>query len=116
LRRAWGFGTLAMHSVGLRIVTAAALLCVQACGHGLITVPKPRTGTNEAGANKGTITTSVPTGAGAKAPCGTDSTDRGTSVSATYAPGETVTVKWTMGAAHPGDCMIKIVSQANPTR
>ena len=53
-------------------------------------------------------------GSGAKAPCGTDSTARG-AVAATYTPGETVTVKWDMGAPHAGDCMVKIVSGPNPT-
>ena len=36
----------------LRAVLSTALLGC-AAGHGLITTPKPRTGTNQAGANKG---------------------------------------------------------------
>ena len=68
-------------------------------GHGILTTPAPRDGTNVAGGNKGN-------NAG---PCGTQTDDAGTPT-ATLAAGEQTTVRYNLVAAHNGPCEVRIAA------
>jgi predicted carbohydrate-binding protein with CBM5 and CBM33 domain len=77
------------------------VLAGRAHAHGLLTIPAPRAGTNQAGANKNSNT-----------PCGSNTATKGAS-SATLQAGATSTIEWNFGAAHAGPCTIKIAGGAD---
>jgi len=92
---------LEMAHTALTAALAAALCLVrQADGHGLLTNPAPRTGTNRAGPNKGNV-----------GPCGTGggNTNAGAS-SMTVAAGETAALEWRIDANHGGPCQINLAA------
>lgn len=84
----------------LPLVLALLALAHGTDAHGLLTKPAPRTGTNQAGANKNSNT-----------PCGSATATKETS-SATLQAGATSTIEWRFGAAHAGPCTIKIAGGA----
>jgi hypothetical protein len=67
-------------------------------GHGMLSVPAPRDGTQLAGPNKGNV-----------GPCGT-ATDTAATPSAEVTAGAETTVEWNLAAAHGGPCEIRIAS------
>ena len=96
-----GDNLLEMAHTALTAALAAALCLVrQADGHGLLTNPAPRTGTNRAGPNKGNV-----------GPCGTGggNTNAGAS-SMTVAAGETAALEWRIDANHGGPCQINLAA------
>lgn len=85
-----------MAPLRLAVVFCAAL---GAHGHGILTAPAPRDGTDIAGGNKGN-------NAG---PCGTNTATAGTPT-ATLAAGAETTVRWALNLAHNGPCEVKIAA------
>lgn len=85
------------------VVLLLALSGLDVCsGHGLLTIPRPRQGTNEAGQNKGS--------AAAVSPCGlTTNLELNTRNApvVTFTPGDlATTVSWSCNAGHGGTCDI----------
>lgn len=81
------------------VVVVAVLLLTTAHGvegHGMLSVPTPRTGTTIAGNNKNSGT-----------PCGSSTNTKG-GIVATFTAGQTTTVRWGLEAAHNGPCTVKI--------
>ena len=76
------------------IVGMVLLGCV--AGHGMLSIPAPRAGTQQAGPNKGNV-----------GPCGT-ATATAAAPSAELQAGTATTVTWTLAAAHAGPCNIRI--------
>ena len=74
---------------------ALAALAVTANAHGLMTNPAPRTGTTQAGGNKGN-------NAG---PCGQNTANAGNPTATVNAGGE-IELNWEINARHGGDCEI----------
>jgi hypothetical protein len=79
----------------------AICLCMAttAAGHGMMMSPTPRTGTRNAGNNKGR----------GKGPCGSGGAlqTQGSPV-ASYEPGQSVNVQWRIDARHGGSCRISL--------
>jgi hypothetical protein len=86
------------HLAHMRALVWLALV-TDVAGHGMLTVPAPRDGTQNAGPNKG----------GAAEPCGT-ATATAATPTVTLAAGAPTTVEWRLNAAHGGPCEIRIAA------
>lgn len=82
------------------VLRAALVLSAVAgvVGHGILTTPQPRAGTNVAGGNKGNV-----------GPCGTNTNTPGTQT-ATLTAGEQTAVRYNLVAAHNGPCEVRIAA------
>lgn len=86
--------------MGLRALALALVAGATAvAGHGIMTTPAPRDGTNVAGGNKGNNAE----------PCGTNTATPGTPT-ATLAAGAETTVRYNLIAAHGGPCEVRIAA------
>lgn len=89
-----------MCEMGLRALALALVAGATAvAGHGIMTTPAPRDGTNVAGGNKGNNAE----------PCGANTATPGTPT-ATLAAGAETTVRYNLIAAHGGPCEVRIAA------